>query len=199
MAKAKKKGKGGAAKAAAPPEPAAYRSAFSQRDAEPARLLAAERGDHVDVELRLLVDWPYANLRFATRTACSLDGVVRRVEERHGHVARLKVYRDPPNAANEVRDFALTLADLGVRGGPRDRPGKAVLYYDFRPVDHGPLILREPNLVERERDASAAAAAARGEASGEAEAGAAAAAAASPRSKSPRRGAPRSLVSARRY
>lgn len=143
--KGKNKKKGGAAKAA--PAPVPLRSAFEDVDGEPARLLAKRSTDHVDLELRLLVNWPYANIRKQTRAGLSLAGVARLIEERHGRVLGLKLYRDPPNAANEITDFSRTLGEAGVRGGARDKPVREVLYYDFRPADHGPLLLREPELL----------------------------------------------------
>ena len=148
--KAKGKKKGGAKKAPVKAAPAPYRSAFEGVDAAPAKILqmGEASSDHVDLELRLLVNWPYANIQKQTRAGMSLAGVARLVEERHGHVAQLKLYRDPPNAANEITDFSRTLRETGVRGGPREKPSKEVIYYDFRPVDHGPLLLREPELFD---------------------------------------------------
>jgi hypothetical protein len=128
----------------------AYAPRYSSNffESEEKRLLEKlkEKSDWVFVELKLL-NWSYANFTLLIRTGTTLAQIARKIEEKHGRIHSLALFRSPPHKKNELTDFSFSLDKIGITGGTVDEAQRAVLFYDFKPALTGPLLLKEPNLM----------------------------------------------------
>ncbi len=153
-AKGKKKAAGGSKKKAVSTEdPLAIAARLRAAASKPRAVGEADLltklenvADFVDVDLRV-VNWAHANFTVRVRSCTTLVTLVRMVEERHGRVEHLRIFAGSPVDQNEVRDLHLSLASLGVLGGPRSEPARATLFYDFSPYPVSRTVLREPALM----------------------------------------------------
>lgn len=58
--------------------------------------------------------------------------IVEFIEERHGKINDVRVFLSPPSLKSEIIDKRLTLLDIGFKGGLKESPETAVIYYDFK-------------------------------------------------------------------
>lgn len=149
MPKKKKGGKKkvGKKKSKEPEKPTKLYEEFNRDEMDLISMLE-KKMDWVHVELRL-VNWQWANFTTVVRTSTPLTNIQRKIEERHGRITDLRLYRNPPSEKNEIKqsDWVTTLDKLGITGGPKEDNIKAIFYFDFTPARSDALLLIEPKLM----------------------------------------------------
>jgi len=108
------------------------------------------RSDWVRIDIKLL-NWSYANFSLHLRTNTPLSYIKRKIEERHGSITDLQLFKQPPHKNNELKDFSLTLADLKITGGPKFEQNVVTLFYDFKPAISDPLLLNNSDYFANEK------------------------------------------------
>lgn len=111
-----------------------------------------------------LLNWRYGTSKLRVKTSMPVFMLRDELREKHGRVSDLRVYRDHPSEANELRgEFKVcrrasqgsarsrrppecasqTLAECGIRGAPEGvEPPTQRVVYDFRPLEFDdPLLL----------------------------------------------------------
>lgn len=98
-----------------------------------------------------LVNWTFDNQSIVLRTDKTLHTLVRRIEEKHGNLDELSLYKGQVNAGNlfQAADVDATFADLGFEGAARREDAKTTnVYYDYKSiVESNPLLLVTPRTV----------------------------------------------------
>eukprot|EP00462_Mataza_sp_D1_P002892 CAMPEP_0175098672 /NCGR_PEP_ID=MMETSP0086_2-20121207/5995_1 /TAXON_ID=136419 /ORGANISM="Unknown Unknown, Strain D1" /LENGTH=173 /DNA_ID=CAMNT_0016372365 /DNA_START=14 /DNA_END=535 /DNA_ORIENTATION=+ len=120
---------------------------YDVANAHEAKLLAQleNKTDWVYVDVKL-VTWNYVDFTVCVRTQTPLNSIARMIEEKHGRISELKLYRSPPDEKN-ILDPDLTLAEMGIHGGAKEDEEKFTIFYNYKPAVSEPLLLKEPNLI----------------------------------------------------
>ena len=94
-----------------------------------------------------LVNWSFNDFKMENiRVNAPLFSIINELQQRHGKMKELKIYKDTVNEQNELVGEFSTLIDLGIEGSAT---GDAVcnVYYDFKPESaaNDPLLLANMN------------------------------------------------------
>merc|ERR1712100_214108 len=97
-------------------------------------VLLPEVEEWVTLDMKLL-NWNYMNFQWRVKTSTRLFAVQKKIIERHGRIADLKICKEQFSERYELKDDMATLESYGIRGAPIDAPPIVyTIYYDFKPV-----------------------------------------------------------------